>query len=105
MCIHNRYAVVTFLCAFRNAKLWTPIDVASAKGHHKVVELLIEADSEVDPKDKEKTTPLHHAASNGHLKVVKILLENGADTDVMDLNGNSPLDLAINSDHEYVLGH
>lgn len=84
----------------RNAKLWTPIDAAASKGHAKVVELLIEAESDINPTDKEKTTPLHHAAVGGHVEVVNLLLEYEADVGLLDTSGSSPLDMAINSDHE-----
>ncbi len=77
------------------------MDAAASKGHAKVVQLLIEAEADLDPTDKEKSTPLHHAALGGHLDVVKVLLENKADVTIKNTNGNTPLDQAIISDHEY----
>ena len=85
--------------SYRNATLWTPMDAAAYKGHAKVMQLLIETGSDVNPVDKQKTTPLHLAAKEGHLEVANVLLKNDADVG-LDANGNSPLDLAITFDHE-----
>lgn len=85
--------------SIRNSSLWTPLDIAAYKGHAKVVGLLIESGSDVNPVDKQKITPLHLAAQKGHLEVANILLEHDADVG-KDANGNTPLDTAITYDHE-----
>ena len=55
------------------------MNVAAQRGHHSVVQCLLDAGA-----DKEKTTndaaaPLHIAAQQGHQAVVQCLLDAGAD--------------------------
>ena len=46
---------------FRNCTLWTPLDCAAAKGFHKTVRVLLEADAPVDPMDKTKVNKTEKA--------------------------------------------
>ena len=37
-------------CDYRNARQWTPIDCAAASGKENIVQLLIDAKVEIDPR-------------------------------------------------------
>ena len=87
----------------RSISSTTPIDEAALNGHEEVVQLLIEADVEVNPKDNDCTrvSPLHLAAEKGHLEVVKVLLENCARVDWEHPEDKiTPLEVAIREKHE-----
>ena len=45
--VHNLY-----LCYHSNARHWTPMDCAAYKGWDRTVQLLIEFEADIDPKDK-----------------------------------------------------
>lgn len=64
-----------------------PIHRAAAVGQRVVVEVLLENNSPVDPKDAEGWTPLHHAVAEGHGDVAVLLLKKGADSGVRDGEG------------------
>ena len=61
----------------------TPLIAAARSGHLEIVNLLLAAGAEVDPKTGPKRvgqpTALWWAARNGHQVIVETLLENGAD--------------------------
>lgn len=77
----------------------TALILACNKGHHKVVQILLNCD-EVSKKEKRLTrasvdaqtsvgiTPLMFAALSGHVEVVRTLLLQGADLTVTDAQGN-----------------
>ena len=69
---------------------------AVINGHHKVVEVLLGFDVNVNCRshDQSNYTPLHFAASKGHLNCAKVLLKCHADINAKDTLGNTPTDLA-----------
>jgi ankyrin repeat protein len=69
----------------------TPLLIASANGHVKVVEILISQNAEVTLKDEREATALHHAAQSGHLSIIDILLKAGCDINAVDKNQWTPL--------------
>ena len=48
----------------RNVILWTPMDCAAAGGHHKLIQLLIDAEATLDPQDKSKVSTALKAVAN-----------------------------------------
>ena len=60
---------------------WTPLHLASAHGHPKVIRLLIEHGADVDPKDIIGETPLYVSSNGdiGTMEAAQVLLEYGAD--------------------------
>lgn len=37
--------------SYRNVRQWTPMDCAAEKGREKIIQLLIDAEADIDPKD------------------------------------------------------
>lgn len=58
---------------------WTPLHVASEKGHHGMVRVLVENGANLEQRDLEGLTALHHASIAGREAAVKLLLDMGAD--------------------------
>ena len=74
---------------------WTPLHLASNKGHAEVVRLLVLANANVSKKDANGWTALHKASYGNHLEVVKILYSKGhANLNSTSNNGETPLSTA-----------
>lgn len=69
----------------------TPLLIASANGHVKVVEILLGQNAEVTLRDEREATALHHAAQRGHLEIIDMLLKAGCDINALDKNQWTPL--------------
>ncbi|CAM9377579.1 unnamed protein product [Chrysoparadoxa australica] len=80
---------------------WSPLGIASSRGHADCVKALLEAGAEVDLFSGERRSALHAACEAGHLPVVQLLLHYGADvnacTQTMHL---TPLLLAVREERE-----
>jgi ankyrin repeat protein len=63
------------------------------------VEQLLNAGSEVDPRDLANDTPLIAAARNGHVEVMKLLLSKGADLGAINHARMGPLAAAAEKGH------
>ncbi|KAL5359095.1 fructose-bisphosphate aldolase class-II-domain-containing protein [Aspergillus floccosus] len=63
---------------------YTALTVAAIHGHPHVVQLLLEAGADPDPKDWMGRTPLSHAAENGRMEVVISLVQAGMDINATD---------------------
>ena len=63
----------------------TPLHLAAARGHGKVVETLVEAKADLFLQDEDQHTPLHMAAFSGHGKMVETLVEAKADPCAQDV--------------------
>ena len=57
---------------------YSPLFMASSKGHAEVVEMLISNGAIVNDKGKYGYSPLYFASRYGHVEVVDILIKNGA---------------------------
>lgn len=73
----------------------TPLHLASACGHEKIVELLNSSGARINVRDRRGCTPLHWACTKDHAPVVEKLLKYGAMVDLYDDEGWTPL-------HRYV---
>jgi len=70
------------------------LHAAVINGHHRVADVLLSFDVDVDCKAQSGYTPLHFAASKGHLNCAKVLLKHNANIYAQDSLGNTPTDLA-----------
>lgn len=69
----------------------TPLLIASANGHERVVEILLEQGADVTLRDERECTALHHAAQSGHAAIVDSLIKAGCDLNARDKNEWTPL--------------
>ncbi|KAH8834260.1 ankyrin repeat-containing domain protein [Flagelloscypha sp. PMI_526] len=78
---------------------WTPLHIASYKGHLDIVKVLL--DSNVNPNafDQNYRTPLHVAAYQGHLNVVTVLLLSSANANSAYGDGLTPRHWAVKKGH------
>ena len=63
---------------------WSPLMMASDKGHTDVVQLLLERGAQVDLQNNVGLTALIWASDKGHTDIVKLLLERGAQIDLQN---------------------
>ncbi|KAK5736848.1 hypothetical protein LTR17_007173 [Elasticomyces elasticus] len=70
----------------------TPISLAAAQGHCRLLNELIKQNAQTCSDDDKGRTPLHHAAANGREDVVERLLAcSDVEVDALDTSGNTPL--------------
>lgn len=78
----------------------TPLIAACSEGHKDVVDLLIQAGSNVNAKDKDGTNALMAAAARGHKDVVELLLKANCDVNVQNGDGHTALMFAYNGKNQ-----
>ena len=67
------------LVSVRDAKNLTPLHVAASRGQHKVIQLLLDYDADIDgPTAEGDWTPIVFASYRGHLDAVRVLIVNGS---------------------------
>jgi len=69
----------------------TLLHLASEKGYHSIVSLLLSRDAIIDATNDHGSTPLHNACMYNQYETVKILLENEADPNIKCNLGNTAL--------------
>jgi ankyrin repeat protein len=77
-----------------------PLHSAASGGHAEIVEVLLAAGAEPDPRQRHGWTPLHAAAQNGDLRSLEALLAAGADPALTNDDGRSATDLASGAGHD-----
>lgn len=91
----------------------TPLHLASSKGHHDIVEQLLqngadpyavmsEASSDHEHAHNTRIRPIHCATKNNHLRVVTMLLNKGCSPLLRDTFDNSPLRYCIENDNREI---
>ncbi|XP_033726929.1 poly [ADP-ribose] polymerase tankyrase-2-like [Pecten maximus] len=70
-----------------------PIHVAS-QGKPAIVQMLLDANCNVNVKDNRGNLPIHHAAMKGHSDIMKTLIDAGSEINTQDKNGWTPLHCA-----------
>ena len=73
-------------------------------GHTKIVELLVQCNSDLTVATKNGWTVLMLAALNEHTKIVELLVKNSVDLSVKDKDGKTALELAVDlvNSSEYI---
>ena len=72
---------------------WTPLHYAANKlgDHLSLVQSILDAGGQVDPRTMSDYTPLHYAAARGHTQIASKLYEKGAEKDAMNIDMRTPL--------------
>ncbi|MEZ5291997.1 MAG: ankyrin repeat domain-containing protein [Vicinamibacterales bacterium] len=84
---------------------YSPLHLASQRGHGEVVAHLLDAGARPGPFTTTGVQPIHLAAESGSVAAVKALLDHGADINVVDkTHGRSPLVFAVSKDRRDVVG-
>eukprot|EP00899_Mesostigma_viride_P003391 jgi/Mesvir1/13052/Mv06039-RA.3 len=81
----------------------TWLHLAAARGHTKLVQLLLENNANLEAKGGNQETPMHIAAGKGHIKVVMLLGANRANPGKNDKSGRTPLAVAASEGHAEVV--
>ena len=84
----------------------TPVSglfLAAQNGHHKVVEILVAAEVDLNLPRDDGSTALYMAAQKGHHKVVKILVAAGADLNLTLKGGATAFFIAAQKGHHDVV--
>ena len=83
---------------------YTPLHLASQRGHGAAVARLLAAGAKAGPVTSTGVQPLHLAAESGDVEAVKALLDSGAEINVVDTtHGRTPLVFAVSKDRREVL--
>jgi len=70
-----------------------PLHLAAARGHHDVVEHLLNISNiNVNSQDHEGLTPLHLASERGNLNLIRYLMDRGADVSIQNHEGETARD-------------
>jgi hypothetical protein len=93
----------------RDGHTWTPLVIASSKGHVGVVRVVLDKGAAINQRDPVGSTALFYACCGGRTPVVRLLLERGADPTIARQGGPTPLVIASQNGHlevvRLLLGH
>jgi len=78
----------------------TPLIAASSEGHLEIANMLIDANANVNAKDKDETNSLMAAAAKGHTDIVETLLKAGANVNEQNVDGHTALMFAYNGKNQ-----
>ena len=96
-------ANINFACKFilggKSDCNTTPLHVAVEKQSHDAIEVLINANANVNLPDSCGKTPLHHACQNCDVIATRLLACSGANTQLVDKRGTTALQLASKFGH------
>ena len=79
------------------------LQAASARGHEKVVQILLDKGAGVNAQGGEYSNALQAASAHGHEKVVQMLLDKGADVNAQGGSYGNALQAASEGGHEKVV--
>ena len=92
-------ADVNFMCETSSGKRTSPLHVAITNGLYTNVNLLLEANADVNKTDHFNRTPLHIAVKMTDIEAVRMLLSRGAKVNICDRDGFLPLQMATKYGH------
>jgi len=78
---------------------YTPLHIASERGHFEVAQLLLQHNADVNSKAQDDYTPLYIASHQGHLEVAQLLLQHNADVNSKAQYDYTPLHIASQQGH------
>lgn len=78
----NEFLVILFLENGVNIDKGSPLVLAAGKGHHSIVQILLENKADANYQGESKVTALMAAAKGGHANIAQTLLSHGAYPDV-----------------------
>lgn len=82
----------------------TALHLAVKNGQRRVVQLLLESNSQIDAQDQYGNTPLMIAVEKGYQKVVRMLLEQGANPHIKNKKHESAQDMiSINDGYKRIM--
>ncbi|KAH9081537.1 hypothetical protein EDB83DRAFT_2547462 [Lactarius deliciosus] len=73
----------------------SPLHLASAHDHFKIMKLLIQHGADVTVRDNSNSTPLHLASFKGGVESVQLLIQHKADVNVRNKENSTPLHLVF----------
>ncbi|XP_003384716.1 PREDICTED: ankyrin-1-like [Amphimedon queenslandica] len=82
---------------------WAAINNAVMRGHHKVVETLIEYGADFGVNDEGEWSLLHIAARRGRAEVAEVLIDHKLDVNIKDKSGWRAFDVALTQAHPKVV--
>ena len=83
---------------------WTPIYIATAKGHIEVVKFLASVVKNPNTTaDQDGFTPMHMAARRGCIEIIKSLAEKVIYPNPPDKDGETPIDIATEEGHTEIV--
>ncbi len=82
---------------------YTPIMVATMKGHTSIIQYLIVRGVDVNASNENGSTALHIAVYNNDFEAINLLLDSGANLKIQDKNGLKPLDYLSKEQKSYIL--
>lgn len=99
----NKYKAIVDLPTFDGS---TPLHVACERGYDDVVQLLIDAQANINAKMNDGTTAFMLACQNGHLSIVQMLISTGkCNVSIQRLDGVTPLFLIVQNGHEQIFDY
>lgn len=81
----------------RNGLKAAPIQSATAAGHEKIVQMLLQLGADPNIREGNGYTPLHAASQNKDIDMIHTLIYGGADLTLAGKDGKTPLDIAAES--------
>lgn len=79
------------------------LSMSSARGHERVVDVLLAKGVQINARTHEGSTALHAAAGSGQMSLVWLLTERGADINAVNRYGDSPLAQAESNNQSEVV--
>lgn len=101
--IYTRRSEYATSCSLEDGTGSTPLNLAVARGHTKVVELLVKEGANINARNAYHGDALQVAACNGHEDIVKLLLSKGAVVNAKSGNFGNALQAAAFRGHQQVV--
>ena len=81
----------------------TALHYACLKNNNKIIQYLLEFNSDPNIKNNDRQTPLHIAAKEGYIEICKILIDKGALLNIYDSNKKTPIHYACENNYSELI--